>query len=201
MGDELRLRDSIHTIPAALAFWAERTPDAPALIIPGSPAITYERLWNLANTLAESLARVGVGRNDRIVLLLPEGPVLATALLGTMSAAIAVPLDVALTITELGVALHGINAAGAIALPPIPDGTRGYLSQLEMPIFELDTNNALDPFVLAGHSGRPGCPRTWPRAEDIGVVGHTSGTTRTPKRIPRPHAFWNTAGDIATGSV
>src|SRR5215213_9171193 len=132
MGDELRLPDSIHTIPAALAFWKEQTPHAPALIIPGSPAITYERLWNLADTLAESLARVGVGRNDRIVLLLPEGPALATALLGTMSAAIAIPLDAALTVTELGVALHGINAAGAIVLPPVPDGTRGYLSQLGM---------------------------------------------------------------------
>jgi hypothetical protein len=33
--------DTIHTIPDALAFWAERTPDAPVFITPGEPNITY----------------------------------------------------------------------------------------------------------------------------------------------------------------
>jgi acyl-CoA synthetase (AMP-forming)/AMP-acid ligase II len=187
MSDELRLPETIHTIPDLLAFWKEQTPDAPAFITPGSPAITYERLWNIAITLAEFLARAGVGRNDCIVLCLPEGPALATALLGTMSAAIAVPLDAELTVTELGVTLRGFNATGAIVPPSIPDGTRGCLSRLGMPIFELDTNNTLDTFVLAGQTGRPRCPRALPRPEDIAVVGHTSGTTGTPKRIPRPH--------------
>src|SRR4051794_31210880 len=119
MSDELRLPETIHTIPEVLAFWKEQTPDAPALIIPRGPAITYERLWNITNTLAEYLARAGVGRNDRIVLCLPEGPALATALLGTMSAAIAVPLAAELTVTELRAALQGFNATGAIVLPSI----------------------------------------------------------------------------------
>jgi oxalate---CoA ligase len=187
LSDALKLPETIHTIPEALAFWTERTPDAPALLVPGSPAITYERLWNSANALAESLARVGIGRHDRVVLLLPQGPAFATALLGTMSAAIAIPLDAALTVSELGVALRGFNADTAIVVPSIPDETRSCLSRLGMSIFELHTDEALDTFVLAGQTGRPRCPWTWPRPEDIAVVGQTSGTTRMPKRIPRPH--------------
>jgi len=32
-------------IPHLLAQWAERTPDAPAILAPGYPPLTYGRLW------------------------------------------------------------------------------------------------------------------------------------------------------------
>src|SRR4051794_34999013 len=187
MSDALLLPDTIQTIPEVLAFWAERTPDAPAFIISGGATITYERLWRGANSLAESLNRLGVGRNDRLVLLLPEGPAFAMALLGTMSAAIALPLDASLTVSELGRALRGFNAAGAIVSPSIPDETRACLSRMGMSIFELRMDDALDAFALAGQEARSTRRVTWPRAEDLAVVSQTSGTTGAPKRVPCTH--------------
>ena len=41
---EPRLPDTVQTIAETLAFWAERTPQAPALVTPGRPPITYAAL-------------------------------------------------------------------------------------------------------------------------------------------------------------
>ena len=196
MSDALKLPETIHTIPETLAFWAAQTPDAPAIIIPGSPAITYETLWRSANDLAESLRRHGVGRHDRVVLLLPEGPTLAIALLGTMSAAIALPLDFALTVPELGGALQGFNATAAVVLPSISPASRGCLSGLGMSIFELHTDDALGTFALACQSARLPQSDAGPRPEDIAIVYQTSGTTGAPKRVPRTHRRVLLAGRI-----
>ncbi|MGH2617958.1 MAG: AMP-binding protein, partial [Thermomicrobiales bacterium] len=74
MSGGVRLPDTIQTIPQALAFWAQHTPDAPAFIVPGRPEITYGALWREVRRLGQSLNRAGIGRRDRVVLLLPEGP-------------------------------------------------------------------------------------------------------------------------------
>ena len=120
MNGAAQLSDTFRTIPDTLACWAERTPRGPAVVVPGQPVITYAILWGHVHNFATSLNRLGIDRADRVVLVLPEEPALALALLGTMSAAIAAPLGAALTPRELGDALRGLGAAAAIGLAPLP---------------------------------------------------------------------------------
>ena len=60
-----RLPETILTVPDALTFWREETPEAPALIVPGEPVVTYADLHRGAMGLADQLRRAGVVQTDR----------------------------------------------------------------------------------------------------------------------------------------
>lgn len=186
MSSEARLPETIQNLPETLDFWARQTPNAPALIIPGQSAVTYAALWSGVREVADALICSGVGRHDRVVLLLPEGPALAVALLGTMSAAIAVPLPASLTAAELRAALHNLHAAVALVSPTIAAASRDCLERSGIPVLELDEDNG----SLAVPSWGP-APRSaelsWPHPDDLALVCQTSGTTGRPKRVPRTH--------------
>jgi acyl-CoA synthetase (AMP-forming)/AMP-acid ligase II len=187
MNRHLRLPDTVETIPEALAFWAETTPDAPAIVPHGRPAITYAALWQNAGALADALHRQGVERHDRVVLLLPEGPRLALTLLGTACAAIALPLSPALTAAELSAGLAGLDAAAAIVAPSLAAPARERLSELEIAIFELGGAADLPALdhPVSGDQWRRHCAK--PAPEDIAVVSQSSGTTGKPKRVAYRH--------------
>jgi acyl-CoA synthetase (AMP-forming)/AMP-acid ligase II len=180
-----RLPDEIETIPEALAFWAETTPGAPALMLHGRPAISYAALWRSAGELAESLYALGVRRADRVVLLMHEGPGLAAALLGTTCAAIALPLSAALPSAELAAALAGLNAAAAIVDRTLPAPARARLAELGIPLLEFQGGDAPTRPPADGARRRGPCPRPMPG--DIAAVSQSSGTTGKPKRVPYFH--------------
>ena len=52
---------------------AERTPDAPAILAPGRAPLTYGRLWQHIDDVVQALRAMGIGRQDRVVLMLPNG--------------------------------------------------------------------------------------------------------------------------------
>jgi oxalate---CoA ligase len=181
------LPDSIETIPGALDFWAEQTPDAPALIVPGSPAITYAAQREWVRTFGAALRQAGIGPHDRIVVLIPEGHTLALALLGTMSAAIAVPVAAESTVAEVSGALRGLRATAAMVSPTTPVELCDWLSVWEIPPLELDVGSVCTAPSITGSLARMPCMSVQPRAEDAAFVLQTSGTSGTPKRVPRTH--------------
>ena len=65
---------SVATVPGLLAASAERAPDALALLAPGSAPLTYRRLREQVEETARTLAALGLGRGDRVALVLPDGP-------------------------------------------------------------------------------------------------------------------------------
>ncbi len=173
-----RLPDAVSSLPEAVAFWAERTPDATAIVVPDSAVITYADLWRRTGALAEWLVEAGTRREDRVVLFLPEGVALVDALLATMLAGIAVPLPVTLAASELDQALHGLRATAALVAPGIAPAVRECFVRHAVPVLELS-----EPAPLAGR----GTALCWPRAEALAIVRQTSGTTGRPKRIPCLH--------------
>ena len=63
---------ALHTIDAVLARRAAEAPDALAFA-EGDERLSYGGLRAEAEALAGGLARLGVGRGDRVVLFLPAG--------------------------------------------------------------------------------------------------------------------------------
>ena len=67
--------------------------DALALGAPERPALTYKDLRELVQRTVESLNAMGIGRNDRVAIVLPNGPEMAAAFIAIAAGATTAPLN------------------------------------------------------------------------------------------------------------
>ena len=198
MPPEPVLPGTIQSIPEALHFWAMQTPDAPALIGPDHAVITYGALWATTRTLADRLVRFGIGRQERVVLLMPEGADLAATLLGTMSAAVALPLDVSMTLEELDATILAARAAAAIVGDDVTGETKARLVRHGLAVVAIHDS---DIITASGCENNPTCVSYAP-PQHIAFAVRTSGTTGKAKFVPSEHGGAVQDGrPIATGSA
>src|SRR2546429_319863 len=76
-------------------------PEAPAILAPGMAPLRYDSLGRQVESIGVRLAEMGVRREDRVALVLPNGPSMATTFLGVITSAIAAPLNPQYTADEL----------------------------------------------------------------------------------------------------
>lgn len=182
--------DRILTIQGVLRRQAGLAPEAPALLAPGEPALTYAQLLARAEALAAALAGHGIGSGDRVAIVLPNGPGAALAFLGVTMTASAAPLNPAYRAAEFEHYLSGLRAKAVVAAADATacrEAARG----LNVPVFELAE-------LRGGKAGSfaPAAPR------DEALVLFTSGTTARPKLVPLTqanlcHSSYNVAETLA----
>ena len=80
------------TIPKIVEFWANKLPNAIAISAPDRSPLTYENLHNHIKRISRDLANRGIKRNDRVAVVIPNGPELATTFLTIASASTFAPL-------------------------------------------------------------------------------------------------------------
>src|SRR5215207_6198575 len=102
------------TIYQLLRARAEGMPEAIALVSPGHEPITYRRLLIQTDSIIESLRTIGIGRNDRIAIILPNGIEMAALFLGVSCAAISVPLNPSYRANELDSYLSDVRAKALV---------------------------------------------------------------------------------------
>ena len=66
---------------------------APAIGAPDRSPLTHHGLQNLMHATVERLNAFGIGRGDRVAIVLPNGPEMATAFLSVAAAATTAPLN------------------------------------------------------------------------------------------------------------
>ena len=81
---------SIHSL---IAERANRIPDAIAIHAPERIPLTYGHLLSQIEDVVKTLNTMGIGRNDRVALVLPNGPEMAVAFLSVTACATSVPLN------------------------------------------------------------------------------------------------------------
>ncbi|MCP8940228.1 acyl-CoA synthetase [Alsobacter sp. SYSU M60028] len=175
--------------------WAARDPGRVALVHvrdDGSARdITFGELRDTTNRLANGLAARGVGRGDRVGILLPQAPETAYAHIAAYKlGAIAIPLFTlfgveALThrLRDAGASAVVTNAEGAAKLAAIRDG----LPDLKLVVTtDGQPEGAVDlASVMAGQSDRFTPVDTGP--DDPALIIYTSGTTGQPKGALHAH--------------
>ena len=187
---------STGTMPdsATLAAWLEwaagQFSDQVALLSEESDPITHSVLHHCVVGLRGDLRRFGVGRGDRVAILLPQGPGLALAFLAVAASATAAPLNPASSAAELETTLLELQPRALILARDSVAEARSVAMRLGVAVLDLDPN--------ARGAGRPGfCgtgPSPAPAADndavpsDVALVLNTSGTTSRPKRVPLSHA-------------
>jgi acyl-CoA synthetase (AMP-forming)/AMP-acid ligase II len=166
-----------------------RHEDRPALRAPdGRPPLTHAALAMLAACTVAALNARGIGRDDRVAIVLPNGPEMAAAFLCIGAGATTAPLNPAYRAEEFDFYLSDLNARAIVLAAGEASPAREAAERRGIAILELTPGAAAGAFTLAG--GTPGTAARPGMAEpaDIALVLHTSGTTARPKIVPLSQA-------------
>lgn len=186
--DPLLQSRSFPTLFDLLQFRAAKTPGAISIEAPDRMPLSYGHLHDSVCKLAGALQGAGIGRGDRIAIVLPNGPEMAIGFLSAAVTATAAPLNPAFSESEFEFYLSDSNARGLIAKAEMATAARTAAKKLGIPVYELCTEGdpAAGGFRLTG-APAAAAPSSFGRTDDVALVLHTSGTTARPKLVPLSH--------------
>ena len=155
----------------------------PAIVVPGGLRLSYAELREETARAAQALAQLGLGRGDRIALVLPNSPETIVLFLAAASVGTAAPLNPAYKEDEFRFYLGDTESKALVvsrngaetALRAAPSGTiliEASFDERRRVVLESATGR--DPSRSA-HGAASG---------DVALVLHTSGTTSRPKLVP-----------------
>ena len=151
------------------------------------PELTYAGLRSQVQATVGALNERGIGRNDRVAIILPNGPEMAAAFLSVAAGAATAPLNPAYRQQEYRFYLSDLAAKTLIVEEGSDSPAVGVAVELGIPILELRVgeNAPAGTFDLVG-DGPGGLVARGGMAEkdDVALVLHTSGTTSRPKIVP-----------------
>ena len=101
----------VATIAELLNSGAE---DSPAIGGTGRTWLSYDGLRTLSRTTVEALSHFGIGHSDRVAIVLPNGPEMATAFLTIAQGAATAPLNPAYKQDEYEFYLGDLNAKALV---------------------------------------------------------------------------------------
>ncbi len=177
------------TIPELLAAGGDA---AAALLAPEREPLTYRDLRSQGERTVAALNRLGVGRNERVAIVLPNGPEMASAFVSIASGATTAPLNPAYRREEFEFYLSDLRARALLVERGSTSAALDAASALELPVLELvsDPGDPAGRFELIGPDPATPLMRAGGMAEsdDVALILHTSGTTSRPKIVPLSHA-------------
>ena len=165
---------------------ASHPADALAIGAPDRPWMTYGGLRALAERSAAALHDAGIGRGDRVAIVLPNGPEMASAFFTIAQCAVTAPLNPAYKEDEFLFYLEDLGAK-AIVLADGHDGPAFQAaSKLGLAILWVSVADgaAAGDFTLRAEGSGGVADTAAPAADDVALILHTSGTTSRPKIVP-----------------
>ena len=172
-----------------LKFRAEQNPEAIALLAPDRKPLNYRSLYVHVEKVAKWLNGFGITRNDRVAIVLPNGPEMATAFLGVASSATSAPLNPAYRASEFDFYLSDLNTKALLIWNGFDSPAREVAQAREIPILEISVNSDGEAGVFSFVEGGRGVAgkADFATPSDVALVLHTSGTTSRPKIVPLTH--------------
>jgi acyl-CoA synthetase (AMP-forming)/AMP-acid ligase II len=129
---------------------------------------------------------MGIGRNDRVAIVLPNGPEMAVAFIAVAAGATAAPLNPNYRQSEFEFYLSDLKTKAVVLLSSMTSPARDAALACGIPIIELsfDLQEEAGIFTLAGGEHRGAVRNGFAAEDDVALVLHTSGTTSRPKLVP-----------------
>ena len=166
----------------------------PALSAPGRPALSHGALRALIGDTVARLNALGIGRNDRVAIVLPNGPEMASCFLACASGVTSAPLNPAYRADEFEFYLSDLQARALIVEAGSTSPAVEVAQRLGVRLIELRVPEGAPAglFTLEPHDGGTGTAHAsapgLAQADDVSLVLHTSGTTSRPKIVPLSQA-------------
>jgi oxalate---CoA ligase len=154
----------------------------------GVPPLSYASLQDLTRKTLGTLNALGIGRDDRVAIVLPNGPEMAAAFVSIAASATTAPLNPSYRAEEFEFYLGDLKAKAMVVEAGSDSPARTIARKLSVPVLELKPERAqgagyfsLTPLdAMRGTTARRG----FAESEDTALVLHTSGTTSRPKIVP-----------------
>ena len=161
-----------------------------AIGAPERPPLVYEGLWQHVRKTVETLRGLGIGRNDRVAIVLPTGPEMASAFVSVGAGATTAPLNSAYRDEEFEFYLSDLKAKALIVGTEDDSPAVAVAERLGVGILCLSSQrtDAAGLFDLSGDAVADSSCDDDAEAGDTALVLHTSGTTSRPKIVPLSHA-------------
>lgn len=174
-----------------LAGIAKDTPHLHALLACGRQPASFANLLNQVDETARWLVSKGIGRADRVAVVMPNGPEMASLFLGVASVSTCAPLNPAYRASEFEFYLSDLKPKLVIVDAALDSAVRGAARAMEIEIVELHRRDqgVAGSFKLGppGEQAIPDVAVDYAQGSDVALVLHTSGTTSRPKIVPLTH--------------
>ena len=163
--------------------------EAPAIAAPDRSPLTYAGLRRLVADTVATLNRIGIGRNDPVAIVLPNGPEMAAAFVSIACGATTAPLNPAYRADEFDFYLGDLDAKALVVERGSESAAIAVARQRGVSIVELvaDPAGPAGAFVLEGKASGAAGSTGLAGDDDVALVLHTSGTTSRPKIVPLRH--------------
>jgi acyl-CoA synthetase (AMP-forming)/AMP-acid ligase II len=162
---------------------------ATAIAAPGRAPLSYARLRALVGEVGATLNAHGIGRGDRVAIVLANGPEMAAAFVSIACAATTAPLNPAYRDEEFDFYLSDLGACALVVEAGAETPARAVAARLGIAVYELSAAaEAAGLFTLSGPVQERAITPGAAEAGDVALVLHTSGTTSRPKIVPLSHA-------------
>jgi acyl-CoA synthetase (AMP-forming)/AMP-acid ligase II/acyl carrier protein len=174
-------------LPHLLEHQAKRSAAAPAILAPGRAPLSYGRLYQHIRQKRHTLRAMGIGRHDRVAVVLPNGPEMAVAILTVAASAVCAPMNPAYGSEELDRYFADLRPR-ALLTAGFDSPARHVARSRGVDVVELSTPEDAEAglFAFAGdHGDTPSDDLVSPR--DVALLFLTSGTTSRPKIVPLTH--------------
>ncbi len=174
---------------ASLVGEAARNRRAIAIEAPSRKPLTYEGLNRQIRETVATLNETGIGRNDRVAVVLPNGPEMAAAFVAIAAGAACAPLNPGYRAEEFDFFLADLGAAALVMRSGMDSPALDAARRRKIPVIELSPCSAMEAgrFTLVADGPAKGSGGGITQPDDIALVLHTSGTTSRPKLVPLTH--------------
>ena len=189
------------TLSDLIATHARESPEKEAILSPGRSPLSYNALLAQVESTVSGLNARGIVPNDRVALVLPNGPEMAVAFVAVASGATCAPLNPAYKAEEFSFYFSDLDAKALVVQEGVDSPARAVAQENGVPVIELkpDGNAPAGVFSLDGEAPAQSTAPRFSAVDDVGLVLHTSGTTSRPKIVPLTHAnLCASASHIAT---
>jgi acyl-CoA synthetase (AMP-forming)/AMP-acid ligase II len=167
------------------AMLADQPADKLAFGAPGRDWLTYTGLWDLSADVKASLNAFGIGRGDRVAIILPNGPEMAAAFITIAQVATTAPLNPAYREEEYDFYLSDLGAKALVVMEDDDGPAVAAAKKAGMAILRLSVPEGAPAGSFTLASEATGSADTAnPQPDDVALILHTSGTTSRPKIVP-----------------
>ena len=163
---------------------------SPALSAPGRVALDHAGLRQQVQQTIAQLNALGIGRNDRVAIVLNNGPEMASCFAACACGVTSAPLNPAYRADEFEFYLSDLHAKALIVEQGSTSPAVAVAEKLGVRVLDLSTdplggagNFSLSPRDGGGAIGTAAHPGP-AQPDDVSMVLHTSGTTSRPKIVP-----------------